>query len=522
MILVDDEDEVRGRISSRISQASGFRVVGTAGNGYDALELIDSLSPDVVLTDIKMPYIDGIELATIIRREYPTVRVGFITGYNEFDYARQAVQLQVRSYLTKPLTEADIIEFLTQLKTELDQEYENRYSRESILKEYKNSVPILIENSLAALLTAAKARVNPLVEQLKGYGVFLDDRPYVLSVVRIERNSLHWDVLEFEKLKLSVRGNIEKSLGTSALDFYSFLFHEFIIFILKENGTRFLQEVDSVLYQTIRTVEHFLKVRVFIGVSNLRKGFNDLGGAYEEASRAYETGRLQNLGQLVYASQLSRQPMQSITLTQAETQDLQHALRYGTPEQLAELLNDVQKRAKTADFRLLMMGITNLLVHYAQAVGVEIQEVLSTDILETVLRIGSLEEFMGWALQAGGQIREESQAEKRNNGAQLLEIVIQYLQANFANKNLTMQQVCDEKGLSVSYLSQLFKKYKNTTFVTFLTAIRMEYAQEKLRLSGKRIVEVAEACGYRDVYYFSHCFKKHTGLSPKAYREEHA
>lgn len=84
IILVDDEDEVRGRISSKILGDSGFEVVGTAGNGYDALELIEKFSPHVVMTDIKMPYIDGIELARIIRREYPTVRIGFITGYDEF------------------------------------------------------------------------------------------------------------------------------------------------------------------------------------------------------------------------------------------------------------------------------------------------------------------------------------------------------------------------------------------------------------------------------------------------------
>ena len=127
IILVDDEDEVRGRISSKISDDSGFVVAGTAGNGYDALELIEKLSPQVVLTDIKMPYIDGIELAEIIRRDYPTVRIGFITGYDEFDYARQAIKLGVRSYLTKPLTQEDISEFLRKLKVELDDEYRDNY-----------------------------------------------------------------------------------------------------------------------------------------------------------------------------------------------------------------------------------------------------------------------------------------------------------------------------------------------------------------------------------------------------------
>ena len=112
MILVDDEDDVRGRILSKIKESSGFEVVGKAGNGYDALELIEELEPHIVLTDIKMPFINGIELAKIIRREYPMTKVAFISGYDEFDYAREAIDLKVLSYLTKPVTSNDIDVFL--------------------------------------------------------------------------------------------------------------------------------------------------------------------------------------------------------------------------------------------------------------------------------------------------------------------------------------------------------------------------------------------------------------------------
>ena len=202
MILVNDEDEVRGRISSKISEESGFHVVGTAGNGYDALELIEKYSPDVVLTDIRMPYIDGIELATIIRREHPAIRVGFITGYNEFDYARQAIQLQVRSYLTKPLTEKDILVFLQELKSELDREYESRYSTEAMLDTYTRSLPVLVENGLSTLLISARPQLEHLVPQLKSYGIDLEAGSYLVGVVRIEKKADHWNPFEFEKTEV--------------------------------------------------------------------------------------------------------------------------------------------------------------------------------------------------------------------------------------------------------------------------------------------------------------------------------
>ena len=115
MILVDDEDDVRGRILSKINEDSGFTVVGKAGNGYDAIDLIEKYKPHVVLTDIKMPFINGIELAKIIRRDYPTTKVAFISGYDEFEYAREAIELNVVSYLMKPVTGEDINSFLARL-----------------------------------------------------------------------------------------------------------------------------------------------------------------------------------------------------------------------------------------------------------------------------------------------------------------------------------------------------------------------------------------------------------------------
>ena len=116
IIYVDDEDGFRGRIASFIQEGSGFQVIGSTSNGYDALDLVEKLHPDVVITDIRMPFIDGIELAKILRRDFPTINLVFISGYDEFDYAREAIELDVFTYLMKPVTAEDISSFLAKLK----------------------------------------------------------------------------------------------------------------------------------------------------------------------------------------------------------------------------------------------------------------------------------------------------------------------------------------------------------------------------------------------------------------------
>ena len=148
MILVDDEDDVRGRIMSKIKPELGFLVVGKAGNGYDALELIEQHRPHVVLTDIKMPFINGIQLAKSIRRDYPTTKVAFISGYDEFEYAREAIELNVVSYLMKPITSSDIEDFLRKLKVSLDKEFEFLQDSNSLENRYKESIPILVNSYL--------------------------------------------------------------------------------------------------------------------------------------------------------------------------------------------------------------------------------------------------------------------------------------------------------------------------------------------------------------------------------------
>ena len=236
MILVDDEDEVRGRISSKISLESGFSVVGTAGNGYDAIELIEKHSPHIVLTDIKMPFIDGIELASIIKRDYPTIRVAFITGYDEFDYAREAIDLGVVSYLTKPLTQNDVSKFLKKLKLDLDNEFQEKYSLEKLKKKYEESISLVIDNYFSSCLVSSRSDRGEDIETLKNYGVSLDEGNYLLSFIKTERSESSGDIVELEKLKLSVRSVINSILERHSYEHYSFMFGGGIVFIIKEKG----------------------------------------------------------------------------------------------------------------------------------------------------------------------------------------------------------------------------------------------------------------------------------------------
>ncbi len=525
MILVDDEDEVRGRISSKISKESGFVVVGAAGNGYDALELIEKHTPHVVLTDIKMPFIDGIELAATIKRDFPTTRVAFITGYDEFDYAREAIELNVISYLTKPITQNDITKFLQKLKIELDNEFKEKYNLEKLRKKYEETIPLVVDNYFSSFLISSRNEKGDEIENLKSYGISLDDSNYLLAFIKIERTDKSWDIMEFEKVKYSVRSAVTSILERYNQNFYSFLFNSGIVLVIKEKGKFFLKEIDSIFYEMIKMSEKFLGAKIDIGVSNMHQKFGRLAKAYQEAEKAIEYSKFLNAGRIVYINELEINKPKILSLSESDINDIVYNVKFGTENEIRNVINSIKlgalRDSKTiTNYHQYMINMMNVIINFADSIEVDISEVIGGDILETMLQFSSLEQIFDWFLSTLLKLRDTNLKTKVTNSQKLLSNAIKYIDTNYGDAKMSMETVCDNLGLSISYISLLFKKNMDTTFVKYLTKVRIEKAKELLKFTGDRVVEIAANCGFKDVYYFSHCFKKYVGSSPKKYREE--
>ena len=525
MILVDDEDEVRGRISSKISEETGFSIVGTAGNGYDALELIEKHSPHVVLSDIKMPFIDGIELARIIKRDFPTIRVAFITGYDEFDYAREAIELKVSGYLTKPLTQNDISRFLTKLKIDLDREFKEKYNMEILKARYESSLPMVIDNYFTSCLVSSQSGRGEDIENLKKHGISLDDSDYLLSFIKIERRESYWDVIEFEKLKLSVRSVINSILERHTFDHYSFMFSDGIVILVKEKGKFFLRDIDSVYYEMVKMTEKFLSVQIDMGVSNLHREFSQLYMAYEEAGKAIGYSKFLNTGRIVYINQLENSKPKVLSLKENDIKNIEYNVKFGSERELRNVIESLRlsavKDSETiTNYRPYIINMMNVIVNFSDSIEADLTEIIGGDIFQKMVQFSSMEQLFDWVQSVLIRLRELNLKTKMSNSQKLLDSAVKYIHSHYRDPGISMETVCEDLGISISYMSLLFKKHKETTFVKYLTSVRIEKAKELLKLTGDRIVEIAGQCGFNDVYYFSHCFKKYMGLSPKKYREE--
>ena len=213
ILLVDDEEEVRKGIIRKMEwEKLGFEVAGDAENGEEALEKVEQLQPDVVITDIRMPYMDGLTLTRRIREKYPSIRVLIFSGYDDFEYAQQAIKLHVTEYILKPVNVEELSEILTRVRENLEEEIKQRRDIDSLRESYLGNLPILRELFLNDLVRgeADESAVEP---KLREYGVdILDACRWVAAVIHVERADAQTLTLPRELIPISVRGLVEDSL----------------------------------------------------------------------------------------------------------------------------------------------------------------------------------------------------------------------------------------------------------------------------------------------------------------------
>ncbi len=516
VILVDDEHDVRERIISKINTSSDFEVIADASNGYDALELIESLNPDVLITDIKMPFINGIDLIKEVKKNYPTVEVGIISGYDEFHYAKEAIDLNVISYLTKPITQEDVDEFLNRFKESLDKNRRLSEDLDNMRKYFDESKDIVINNVFRNLMTTPNGED---IEKLESYGVNVKGE-YILASIEIGERL---PAIELEKRVSSLR-----RLATDILQenhsCYRVTLSSAIFFVIEVTGTSFKRDIDMTFYRIVKSAQAFLHTDIFIGVSNFFSDFMNILDAFDESEQARSYHRFVETGNIVYFNELTEKEHVNITLTDIQIQSLQYAFKFGSDEELAETMDYIKENISLGENRfnslqLISVNLASLIIRHAGLSNVDLISIGYGNLLETMNDLKTLDELFLFVKEAILKIRNTNIQRKITKSEKILENALYYIKVNFSNTDLSMETVCDEVGVSVSYMSMLFKRDQKITFNKYLVKLRMEKAMEILKMTEDKIIDVATKCGYNEVYYFSYSFKKYTGISPKEYRK---
>lgn len=523
-MLVDDEEDVISAIRQTIDWESlGFSVPREAHNGIEALEFAEESAPDVVLTDIKMPYMDGLELAHKLKELYPNIRIIVFSGFDEFEYAREALRLEAEEYMLKPVHAAELSKLFLRIRESLDTERAERQNREQLQAYYEKSLPRLRESFFVSLLDG-KIPEEEIARQAEDYQLELGASPCAAAVIHTGSAGLP-DGVSAVMIAASVRRLAEESLGQRFhARFFGYLGNTVMLAELGE--TEQLRFLTDACDRFCRLAAAKLGATVTIGVGKVCAAFHELRDSYTGARNALSYRMIYGTGKAISISEIAPQEKNGTDLSERESmQDIFRKMRMEKEEELSAAIaryiaENAAAQASVQEYRFFVMETAGELYRFAKDNALSAEEIFGdNDAMYRILQQLEPGELTRWMDEVCRKMREMIQHKRADSARSFAARAIDYVNEHYAEGELTVDAMCSHLNVSAAYFSTIFKRETGKTFVQYLTDLRMEKAVELLLSTSEKTYMIARKVGYADPNYFSYVFKKQFGMSPSKYKD---
>lgn len=528
IMLADDEEEVRKAIIRKMDwEKLGFKVVGDAENGEDALEKLEQLEPDVVMTDIRMPYMDGLTLAARIREQHPSIKILIFSGYDDFEYAQQAIKLGVTEYILKPVNCQELAEILERVRLNLDQEIEQRRNIDTLRESYLGSLPILRELFLNDLVRKT-ADIGSVMPKLREYGIdILDARKWLAAVIHVEQvERTEGQVLSQhqELIPISVRGLAEDHLKPYCR-FAIFNSMEGITVIAAVDGDNTQTGLMNVLNDICKESRRMLEVAITVGVGHSCDTLQEIARSYQTAVDALGYRAIVGKGRVIYINDVEPVSRGKLQMDAGEEEELAAAVKFGPQSRIASVIHQLAARMDDAkvharQYQVYMLSIANCIIRLMQQYDLNMDQMFEEQITyRNILdNICCREEFAERIIPIACRMNEAMNQERDNTTRNVIRKAKEYIREHYADPELSVEMLCRHLHMSPAYFSTMFKKETGQTYINYLTEVRLKKAVELLNETDDKTYVIAGKVGYQEQNYFSYVFKKRFGVSPTKYR----
>lgn len=523
VMLVDDETEVIDIIERKIQWNDlGFEVAGSATNGVKALELVEKLQPDVVLTDIKMPYMDGLELSRRLNQEYPNIYIMLCTGFDEFEYAKEAVHLEIKEYMLKPINATELSESLTNLKHTLDREREEKLNVKKLNDYFQEVLPKLQSNFFISLIEGRVEKHN-YERFLQAYQVDMKGPLFCCVIFHTSENHVP-DGMNPLLLSMSVEREIKQRL----MDQWScqeFIYMGNTLLILELDSEDKIAQITDACDRFCRWAYRIMGAVVTAGIGTVCDDLYEISLSYERAREAvsyrvlYGTKRAINIGEIVPKEQIK--PVQS---EETRMQKLFRAIRIGDSEEIKraaykEMETLHQNTETMSQYNLATLEIVSGFFKFCTDNSLDFNKI-SGNMQNIYEKVSQMDEssLTAWIVQMAETISEMLKCARNSSARRLIVEAQNIVKERYMEADISLDEVCAVLGVSNSYFSSVFKKEAGKSFISYLTDYRMDIAAELILNTDEKSYTIAEKVGYLDANYFSYVFKKKFGVSPSKYR----
>ncbi|MEK5164994.1 response regulator [Paenibacillus sp. FSL R5-0527] len=548
LILADDEEDVREGLLQLIDWESvGFAVADTAENGKEAAEMVEKHVPDVVVTDIQMPFMNGLQLAEWIRGHYPSTKIIILTGYEEFEYAQKAIRLGIDEYVLKPFSAAELADILHKVKKQIDAELAEKENVQLLIEHYRKNLPVLQSLFLSSLVSR-RLRETEIQEKSQHYGLDLNGSEYMVSVLRIDAapgrkeaagngggdetrmasGSISLKDTNDTQLRLFAVYNIADEIVKGHPADKAFIHHDEVVLlsIRRHEGSEDLATRTLQLLEEIRfSVERFLKLTVTIGAGRAAARLNDAVTSYEEALKALDYRVILGGNKVIWIEDVESREYVPLAVDELKEKELVRCLKVGSDQELERLLEDMfgvlaDNKVSYQDFQVYLLEMLTAVIKVAKDSHADLDKLFGEGpgFLGTFAKFAHADEAKAWLLDICMKLKHSIASDRQSSYNKLVEEAKEYILANYGDHDLSIAKICRHLHISAGYFSNIFKKETKTTFVSYLLGVRMEAAQRLLAATDLKAFEIAERVGFSDPNYFSFCFRKKFGISPKEYR----
>lgn len=533
VFLVEDEIVMREGIKNNIPWAEeGFEFVGEASDGELAYPMIVSEKPDILITDIKMPFMDGLELSRMVRKEFPNMKIIILSGYNEFDYAKQAIHIGVTDYLLKPISSLKLIEAVKKVSEIICKENEEKKLLEQYKKEMEENLVHKKQRFFYELIKG-KMTLAKVIEKGNSLGIDLVAGAYNILLLKVK---LKENPFEYSKGLMETLNQINEFIKNSQ-DVIKFeCENELMAIIIKaENMEKLNFLIEDYSRKLIDVLNQTDDIEYFGGIGKNVTRLGELQESYNEANKAYSARYFTKTNQIVNSLELTRLntfqqndviDMQAIDSTKLNKAFVEKFLKNGTKGEIDHFISDYFSSIGNANIKSMLfrqyiiMDIYFCVTGFLETMGYSKDKIVEefgtfTKIDEIIISVEKSEVYVKKLFNKAITLRDGTSMKKYED---IIKLACEYIQENYHKEDISLNTVAASVNISPTYFSAIFSQETGKTFIEYLTLTRMNKAKELLMCSNKKTTEIGYEVGYKDSHYFSYIFKKTQQCTPKEYR----
>lgn len=538
IFLAEDEVIVRETIKRMIPwEDLGFELVGEAADGEMALPLLLRQKPDLLITDIKMPFMDGLTLAKVAKKEIPGLKVVILSGYDDFNYAKQAINIGVEDYLLKPITKNALIERLTEIRSRYEhektqKEYYEKFHREMQAYEKNSSrdfFEALVSGSMDMMEIYRRSEKLGLDIVAEAYNVLIFTMNCEEDFSGQREGYSEWEAESLELLEEFFSEN------TSAMLFRCNIFSYGVLIkgqkeTIEENTRSCVSEIQRIFDRKEQ------KRQWFVAAGEPVERLSQIQKSYYSASRAFSQRYLYDENILYYDEMASMEKknvteddstyLQKVDVNALNPAILQKFLSNGLLEETENFVKDYfyaigQEPLESLVFRnYVTLNVRFSVMSFLKEIGCDTRTLEQEDTEDVFSESSkSLENAIAYAEKIISQAIALRDQNSGNKNRSILKTAVDFIDSHYMEEDMSLNKAANAANVSANHFSALFSQNMGQTFIEYLTNLRMNKAKEYLRCTSMRSSEIAGEIGYKDAHYFSYLFKKTQGMTPSDYRK---